>query len=259
LVRLGYWSYLLRANAAVDLMNAWGRVPPSLICRELSLRFEKASVVFVDDNSQMLYDRLRQIEIWADAPSSRSEYYDITGIGSVHVECVSNIKARRNFSVRSEESALVNEVAAEASARIKEASVKFDDMLSHVSPAQFEMLVADILSRLGLRTVITRGSHDDGVDIFAILYDGARAAATSTTIIQCKMSKRTVGVQVLREFAGAKLLHNAEHGVLVTTSQFSRRARELVRDHAYFGIELADLESLREWWLASFGYRTVPD
>jgi hypothetical protein len=67
--------------------------------RQLSLRFEPRSLVFVDDDSQKLYDRWEEREVWAFVPTLRDPNYDIEGIGRVSPREISWIQRADAFSL----------------------------------------------------------------------------------------------------------------------------------------------------------------
>jgi HJR/Mrr/RecB family endonuclease len=96
-----------------------------------------------------------------------------------------------------------------------------DDM-AHMSPDEFEELVADLFRARGNRAVVVGGLGDHGVDIEVTGRDGARA------LVQCKRygHDRWVGEREVRDLYGA-FTHdgNAARAYLVTTGFFSNAAR----------------------------------
>lgn len=96
----------------------------------------------------------------------------------------------------------------------------------------FEDYVADVFRNLeGFQDVeLTPQSNDRGVDIFA-WYKGAKVA------IQCKLYKGTIGAPTIQAFVGAMHDSGADKGYIVTTSQFTLSAENMVLDHP---IELID-------------------
>ena len=112
------------------------------------------------------------------------------------------------------------------------------EQLLRGTPRGFEVYVADVFRNLeGFQDVeLTPQSNDRGVDIFA-WYKGARVA------IQCKLYKGTIGAPTIQAFVGAMLDSGANKGYIVTTSQFTLSANNMVLDHP---IELIDGIRLRE-------------
>ncbi len=60
-----------------------------------------------------------------------------------------------------------------------------------LTPVQFENLVGNIFSKMGLETKLTRPSRDGGVDVVA--YD-TRPVLGGRVVIQAKRYRNTVGV-----------------------------------------------------------------
>ena len=98
------------------------------------------------------------------------------------------------------------------------------DYLRSLSGLEFEHAVAAIFSRLGYKATVTKASGDNGIDIFILL-------SNDTIPIQCKNHAKSQGPGVIREFIGA--LHHGEYGIgaIVSTSGFSKAARELAREN----------------------------
>jgi len=109
-----------------------------------------------------------------------------------------------------------------------------DDILTKVkaaSPAFFEQLVIDLLLRMGYGgsrkdagKAIGR-TGDEGID--GIINEDS--LGLDVLYVQAKRwSNKTVGASDIREFVGALHGHRARKGVFMTTSVFSRDAREYI-------------------------------
>jgi Restriction endonuclease len=105
---------------------------------------------------------------------------------------------------------------------------ELEDLLA-LDPRQFEEAVAAIIRELGGRQVrITGRSGDLSVDITFRNGDGTSVA------VQCKRytPPTRVGSVEVQQFIGmAKLHHKADAAMYVTTSDYTRAARELARQH----------------------------
>lgn len=106
--------------------------------------------------------------------------------------------------------------------------------LMDLNPFEFETLCANLFSKLGLETKLTRSSRDGGVD--AVAYD-ARPVLGGKVVIQAKRYKNTVGVSAVRDLYGTMLNEGANKGILVTTSGYGPDAFEFAKDKP---IELID-------------------
>lgn len=99
---------------------------------------------------------------------------------------------------------------------------RIEDVLRN-SPEDFERLCRYLLAAKGFKVKRRGGSGDGGVDLLAVR-PGERA------VVQCKRySARPVGVSVARELLGSVVAEKADHGYLVTTSTFTKDAREFAR------------------------------
>lgn len=103
-----------------------------------------------------------------------------------------------------------------------------------LTPFQFENLVGNVFSKMGLETKQTRSSRDGGVDVVA--YD-ARPVLGGRVVIQAKRYKNTVGVAAVRDLFGTMMNEGANKGILVTTSGYGADAFTFAKDKP---IELID-------------------
>jgi restriction system protein len=106
--------------------------------------------------------------------------------------------------------------------------------LMDLTPAEFEALVSNLFSKMGLETKLTRTSKDGGVD--AVAFD-TRPVLGGKIVIQAKRYKNTVGVSAVRDLYGTMLNEGASKGILVTTSGYGPDAYEFANDKP---IELLD-------------------
>lgn len=130
--------------------------------------------------------------------------------------------------------------------------------LLEMSPGEFESLVQNLFSRMGLDTRQTRASRDGGVDCVAF---DPRPIMGGKVVIQAKRYKNTVGVSAVRDLFGTLQNEGASKGILVTTSGYGQASVDfasgkpielldganllyLLREHA--GIE-ARIEAPQDW------------
>jgi restriction system protein len=110
------------------------------------------------------------------------------------------------------------------------------DTLIHLGWKEFEDLTGELFRRRGFKVEETLGGGaDGGVDL-------RLKKGTATTLVQCKRWKsKKVGLPIVRELLGAMTAENAQNGILVTTSNFTKDAEAFARKYS---IELIDGESL---------------
>lgn len=98
------------------------------------------------------------------------------------------------------------------------------------SPAFFEQLVVDLLVKMGYggsladSAKVTQLSNDEGID--GIIYEDK--LGLDKIYIQAKRWSNSVGRPVIQQFAGALVGQNATKGVFITTSSFSKDAKQYV-------------------------------
>jgi restriction system protein len=95
--------------------------------------------------------------------------------------------------------------------------------LMDLSPGEFENLITNLFTKMGLETRLTQASRDGGVDCVA--YD-PRPIFGGKVIIQAKRYKNTVGVSAVRDLFGTLQNEGASKGILVTTSGYGKSAFE---------------------------------
>lgn len=99
--------------------------------------------------------------------------------------------------------------------------------LMDLSPAEFESLVSNLFTQMGLESKLTRSSRDGGVD--AVAFD-TRPILGGKVVIQAKRYRHTVGVSAVRDLYGTLLNEGAKKGILVTTSSYGSDAYKFADD-----------------------------
>jgi restriction system protein len=107
--------------------------------------------------------------------------------------------------------------------------------LMDMSPTEFEHLVRQVFEAMGMEGWTTHHSYDDGVDAVVV---NRTPLVGGLTIVQAKRYRSVVGVNHIRELAGAMEEKRAGRGVLVTTSWFASRTWKKASEHGR--IELID-------------------
>ncbi|MGD0019040.1 MAG: restriction endonuclease [Candidatus Limnocylindrales bacterium] len=89
--------------------------------------------------------------------------------------------------------------------------------LMELSPGEFEALITNLFTKMGLETRLTQASRDGGVDCVAF---DPRPIFGGKVVIQAKRYKNTVGVSAVRDLFGTMQNEGASKGILVTTSGY---------------------------------------
>ncbi|MDL4817652.1 restriction endonuclease [Actinomadura opuntiae] len=106
--------------------------------------------------------------------------------------------------------------------------------LLEMTPTEFEGLIQNLFTRMGLETRQTRPSRDGGVDCVA--YD-PRPIMGGKVVIQAKRYRNTVGVSAVRDLYGTLQNEGASKGILVTTSGYGQASFDFAKNKP---IELLD-------------------
>jgi restriction system protein len=101
----------------------------------------------------------------------------------------------------------------------------------------FELEVANLLNRLGMKAHATKQSGDGGIDVIAD--DG-----NGKIIIQCKRYKKPIGPSVVRELFGVMLHCGAERGSIFASGGFTKGARDFAEGK---NIKLVDLYEILQF------------
>jgi restriction system protein len=89
--------------------------------------------------------------------------------------------------------------------------------LMELTPGEFEALITNLFTKMGLESRLTQASRDGGVDCVA--YD-PRPIFGGKVVIQAKRYKNTVGVSAVRDLFGTMQNEGASKGILITTSGY---------------------------------------
>lgn len=113
--------------------------------------------------------------------------------------------------------------------------------IANLSGIEFEQLIANLMVKMGFAVQLTKVTGDEGIDLVVCKTDpifGIKA------IIQCKCyTNNSVGQPAIRDLYGVVMSEGANKGILITTSYFTKRAKEFVVGKP---IELIDGIMLKE-------------
>lgn len=105
---------------------------------------------------------------------------------------------------------------------------------SHITPQDFEKLVADLLVELGFSVQTTSGSggKDRGFDFFATYgaQDPFGVVGTQSWLVEARLYRNSrVSVSVLRELVGVLSIEQASMGLIVTNGTLTSEARHFLQ------------------------------
>src|SRR6185503_17657292 len=115
--------------------------------------------------------------------------------------------------------------------------------LLELSPTEFEGLIQNLFTKMGLESRLTQASRDGGVDCVAF---DPRPIFGGKVVIQAKRYKNTVGVSAVRDLFGTMQNEGASKGILVTTSGYGKASFDFAQNKPIELIDGANLLYLLE-------------
>lgn len=115
-----------------------------------------------------------------------------------------------------------------------------DTLMDHIhamSGHEFERFMAQLFRKQGYSVKQTSGSGDQGTDLLVDI-DGRKIA------VQLKRWRMPVGNKAVQETFTGMFLYEAQEAWLITTSSFTKSAREAARKT---NVHLIDGEELTDW------------
>jgi restriction endonuclease Mrr len=112
------------------------------------------------------------------------------------------------------------------------------DEIHYMSGPEFERFMADLLRQKGYQVEETPLSGDQGVDLVLPDLDGKRV------VIQLKRWTGPVGNNAIQATFAGMAHYQADEGWIITTSTFTKSARELARSTS---VRLIDRDELADW------------
>jgi restriction system protein len=109
-----------------------------------------------------------------------------------------------------------------------------DTISDSMSGYEYELYCARQLDKRKWRTRVTKASNDQGVDIVA-------TKAGMRIVLQCKKYSKPVGNHAVQQIVAAIAHEDAERGVVVATSDFTRAARILAASNNVLLLHHSDL------------------
>lgn len=114
------------------------------------------------------------------------------------------------------------------------------------SPRTFEEIISSILKNQGYNVELTPPSKDGGYDLIAVQHN--KFTGSQVYLVECKKyaPDHKVNVGIVRGLYGIVCSKDATKGIIITTSSFTRGAKEFAEKHSS-RLSLRDFESLKEW------------
>jgi restriction system protein len=138
-----------------------------------------------------------------------------------------------------DEDATLRDLLAAGRTRVRD---QIRELLHAMDPFAFERLIGTLLEALGYQDVeVTKPAGDKGVDVTARIELGITAVRE---VVQAKRQKGNVQRTVLDSLRGSLHRWRAVRGTIITTSDFSKGAKDAAFEHGAAPITLIDGEKL---------------
>jgi len=122
---------------------------------------------------------------------------------------------------------------------------KDNSKLLLVEARQFEQIIAEILNSQGFEIELTKQTRDEGFDIIAI--KKLHGNFPLKFLVECKRyTSEKVGVEVVRCFKNVIDEQNANKGIIVTTSYFTKGAIKKKEMYPYL-LDYKDKDDVMKW------------
>lgn len=239
-------NYFLKDNSLSRLVNsstAWETAIKQQAALQIPSRINKLlegfrinpNILEIFSDSATNFDRINRIN-----DQLRAKHLFLTALSLDEYE--------KELDQESEQSSLIHDVTKQIKhvnwipIHLFERICRDPNLMHGLSGRDFEYVVAEIFYELGfLNIFVTPQSDDGGRDITATTIENGVPIYVA---IECKRYKNKIGPTHLRSLLGTISLDNtrADKGILVTSSTFTRRSKEIILSAApIYGKDFNDL------------------
>lgn len=182
---------------------------------------------YLISNSNLDIDALRS---FIETPIKQSGLIDING---------------HPLSLQSEKGKIISDKIIIVNESLIQKAFLDPKFIFNIPSYKFEHLVAELLEKEGFSVKITKKTHDGGKDI---LIAHNNILGNFLFYVECKQYSLAnhIGVKLVRELYGTIAADRATAGLLVTTSYFSKAARDFV-ENVQNQLSLKDYLDLQNW------------
>lgn len=121
-----------------------------------------------------------------------------------------------------------------------------NSLLYKIKAREFEEVVAELLRNKNFEVELTKQTRDGGFDLIAVQN---LAGVPLRFLVECKRYRedRPIGVDIIRSFSNVIQNHDANMGLLFTTSYFSPDARQHAEQYMPYRLDFKDKQDILSW------------
>lgn len=117
---------------------------------------------------------------------------------------------------------------------------------------EFEYAVNNVLNKNGIKSFVTKGSNDKGVDIWITL-------GTNKIPVQCKNHAKKISPKDIRDLQGVMMTNNSVKSIFVSRVGYTSGSIQQAKNSNMILLDLADVLILREQDTSSESYKYLLD
>lgn len=120
------------------------------------------------------------------------------------------------------------------------------EVLYQLQDRDFEVVMAEIYSKLGYKVELTKATRDGGKDI---IIRKPEILGDFVYYVECKKyaAKRHIGIGIIKSLVGTVSADRVNGGILATTSYFTPDAKRFIVDNKYsYQIQMHDYDVIRK-------------
>lgn len=227
-------SKSIPSEEIAQLLRTYDKLKPYVSLKQKIDSFNGESSAF-----KLLYSGIFQLD--RDAPPYAKEFKEAAE--KLGISDIEEYNLPEDWEASAEEKKIRVDETSKVQRIIADAYVDQSTLLK-IEPREFEEMVAELLAKQGFAVELTKQTRDNGFDILAIQKIGDHLPLRF--LVECKrFTRKKVDVNIIRSFNTVLLTENANRGLIVTTSYFTKDAVAYVRNPHL--LDLRDRDKLIDW------------
>lgn len=168
-----------------------------------------------------------------------SNNYQLTDKG---LNYLNSLESKSDLKEEMQQESLENDLKRTLSDFSNEQRKELKKKLHEMNPYRFENLIGELLEAMGYEDVeVTQASKDKGVDVLGTVQNGI---STVREVIQVKRFKNNINRSTVAQLRGDIPIFDAYRGTIITTSDFTKDAKNTALDNRGIPVTLINGEKL---------------